>query len=297
MNLLTTIPLFLLLFSLIYLVVDYAFERRNNKKFQIHKYIGRYRKNEENRTFLFMLFEPILKLKKNWIPQRMEEQLNIKLDKANLKITPIEFLLKKLVISIFVFLFALIYAWIFPQYKLIILTVGLIISALVFFYENVRLNSIIKSRELRLELELPELMIPLGFMLSKFSAFEATKRSIEYASDSIKPYAEELVAKLELEPGSHEPYIEFAKALNIPSAYQFMVALEQSMKMDEEKSKEIINAQIEVMQKLQSESHDKLVKMRPGLVSKYIIFAYLGMVILIMGISFVSIFDKFVNLF
>ncbi|MED2217022.1 hypothetical protein P4V91_28880, partial [Bacillus thuringiensis] len=113
----------------------------------------------------------------------------------------------------------------------------------------------------------------------------------------IKPYAEELVAKLELEPGSHEPYIEFAKALNIPSAYQFMVALEQSMKMDEEKSKEIINAQIEVMQKLQSESHDKLVKMRPGLVSKYIIFAYLGMVILIMGISFVSIFDKFVNLF
>ncbi len=51
------------------------------------------------------------------------------------------------------------------------------------------------------------------------------------------------------------------------------------------------------MQKLQSESHDKLVKMRPGLVSKYIIFAYLGMVILIMGISFVSIFDKFVNLF
>ncbi|MEC2560290.1 hypothetical protein P9W86_27330, partial [Bacillus cereus] len=247
--------------------------------------------------FLFMLFEPILKLKKNWIPQRMEEELNIKLDKANLKITPIEFLLKKLVISIFVFLFALIYAWIFPQYKLIILTVGLIISALVFFYENVRLNSIIKSRELRLELELPELMIPLGFMLSKFSAFEATKRSIEYASDSIKPYAEELVAKLELEPGSHEPYIEFAKALNIPSAYQFMVALEQSMKMDEEKSKEIINAQIEVMQKLQSESHDKLVKMRPGLVSKYIIFAYLGMVILIMGISFVSIFDKFVNLF
>ncbi|EEM38225.1 Hypothetical membrane protein [Bacillus thuringiensis serovar sotto str. T04001] len=43
----------------------------------------------------------------------MEEELNIKLDKANLKITPIEFLLKKLVISIFVFLFALIYAWIF----------------------------------------------------------------------------------------------------------------------------------------------------------------------------------------
>lgn len=66
----------------------------------------------------------------------MEEELNIKLDKANLKITPIEFLLKKLVISIFVFLFALIYAWIFPQYKLIILTVGLIISALVFFYET-----------------------------------------------------------------------------------------------------------------------------------------------------------------
>lgn len=84
-------------------------------------------------------------------------------------------MLKKLVISIFVFLFSLIYVWVFPQYKLIILIIGLVLSALIFFYENVRLNSIIKSRELRLELELPELMIPLGFMLEKFSAFEATK--------------------------------------------------------------------------------------------------------------------------
>ncbi|MCE0553118.1 hypothetical protein LQK80_00505 [Bacillus thuringiensis] len=44
-------------------------------------------------------------------------------------------------------------------------------------------------------------MISLAYMIGKYTAYEATKRSIEYASDNLRPLVKNLIAQIELDPG------------------------------------------------------------------------------------------------
>ncbi|MEB9661732.1 hypothetical protein P4J32_29755, partial [Bacillus cereus] len=94
-----------------------------------------------------------------------------------------------------------------------------------------------------------------------------------------------------------EPYLEFARQLDIPEAYQFMVSLQQAMVMDESRSREIINNQIKLMRRLRAESYETLVASRPGMVFKYLISTYLCIIVFVIGFSFTSIYEKFVHMF
>lgn len=297
MKLLSMIPLFLLLFFLVFIIIGMVLEKQKNKKFKMHQLINKNKRKKEDTSLLYEIFWPILKLRKNWLPKRTEEKLREELKKANWNQQPIEFVLSKIVISVFVFSIFILEALIFPHFKNVILVFGLGFAIMAYFHRNYSLKSAIKARRFRLELELPEFMLPLAYMMKKYPTYEATKRSVEYAPANIKPLVEELVTKIDLEPDSFEPYLDFAKKTEVPLAHQFMSAVQQARETDEQKSAKILDNQIELMRKLRAESYLHLANTRPGLVSKYIGISYLGMIVLVLGLSFTALFSKFVNLF
>ncbi|MGQ7053688.1 hypothetical protein ACUN3C_10140, partial [Bacillus cereus group sp. BceL245] len=184
-----------------------------------------------------------------------------------------------------------------PDLKIVIFPLALVFAVMGFYVKESKLNSNVKAKQLRMQLELPEYMISLAYMIGRYTAYEATKRSIEYASDNLRPLVENLIAQIELEPGNFEPYLEFAREVDIPAAYQFMVALQQAMVMDESQSREIINNQIKLMRRLRAESYETLVASRPGMVFKYLISIYLCIIVFVIGFSFTSIYEKFVHMF
>lgn len=240
---------------------------------------------------------PILKLKKNWISQEREKELEKKLKKVNSSLTPMEFIISKLTFSIINFLVIASLIFYVPDLKIVIFPLALVFAVMGFYVKESKLNSNVKAKQLRMQLELPEYMISLAYMIGRYTAYEATKRSIEYASDNLRPLVENLIAQIELEPGNFEPYLEFAREVDIPAAYQFMVALQQAMVMDESQSREIINNQIKLMRRLRAESYETLVASRPGMVFKYLISTYLCIIVFVIGFSFTSIYEKFVHMF
>ncbi|TXR64558.1 hypothetical protein [Bacillus sp. AR18-7] len=297
MNLITMIPLFILMFVLTYLIVDMILERKNEQKYKIHNFLEQYKKEQETRTFIYVFLQPILQMRKSWLPKKREEKLREKLAKANSKLTPIEFVLNNIVLAIFVSGFSLIYIFIFPQWKEIIMGISLVAGILAYIRGNLKVNKAIKARKLQVQLELPEYMIPLGYMLGKYTTYQATLLSLEYASENLKPHVEELITQMELNPGSYEPYLEFAQKIDEPVAYQFMIALQQAMKLDPIKSKKVIANQINLMRNLRAESYRQLNRMRPSMVSKYIYMCLITMMFLPLGLAFVSIMEKFAKLF
>lgn len=297
MNLVSMIPLLLLLFFLVYFIIDMIQDRKTDKKYKIHNFIEQYKKNQEERTLLYLFLQPILSFRQSWMPKKMEDNLSEKLKKLNSSLTPIEFVLNKIMMSIFVFCMTLSYMFFFPQWKVYIIGGACISSIVALIHGFSKLNKGIKARELQLKLELPEYMIPLGVMLGKYSTYEATKRSLEYASDNLRPYVEDLITQIELNPGKFEPYMEFAKKVEIPVAYQFMIALQQSMVLNESKSKEVIANQIQIMRRLRAETYRQLAKFRPSLVSKYIYLTLTTMMFMPLGLCFVVVMDKFTKMF
>ncbi|MEH0005339.1 hypothetical protein R6231_12485 [Bacillus cytotoxicus] len=297
MNLYPLILLFILVLLFVLVAYNLVLERQKSKRFQIYSIVKKSNVANKRQPILYTILYPILKLKKNWISQEREKELEKKLKKVNSSLTPMEFIISKLTFSIINFLVIASLIFYVPDLKIVIFPLALVFAVMGFYVKESKLNSNVKAKQLRMQLELPEYMISLAYMIGRYTAYEATKRSIEYASDNLRPLVENLIAQIELEPGNFEPYLEFAREVDIPAAYQFMVALQQAMVMDESQSREIINNQIKLMRRLRAESYETLVASRPDMVFKYLISTYLCIIVFVIGFSFTSIYEKFVHMF
>lgn len=133
--------------------------------------------------------------------------------------------------------------------------------------------------------QIPEYLHHFAVLLEDLTPFDATKKSVEYAGSLLQPYVNRLVDQISMYPASFAPYYEFAESVGLREAKEFVVALEQMMKVDSKAASKIINDQIQIMNELQEEAYDDLIESRPLKVEPYInamLFPFIGLIMTIL---------------
>ncbi|MCM3227706.1 hypothetical protein [Terribacillus saccharophilus] len=157
-------------------------------------------------------------------------------------------------------------------------------------------NEIKKSKmfyEQQMKIELPDYLSAFGVLLEKNTPYEATRKSIDYAGDLLKPFVQDLITQIDLYPASNKPYEDFAEAVGIREAKEFIIMLNQMNKVSAADSKRIIGNQLRVMDALQEETYNEQIEDRPDEVQKYIMPMIFPLVSIIFTFVFVMLSNTF----
>ncbi|MEH6944645.1 hypothetical protein V7014_22970, partial [Bacillus sp. JJ722] len=120
-----------------------------------------------------------------------------------------------------------------------------------------------------------------------------TKKSIEHAGSHIKPLVEDLIAQIVLYPSSSKPYMDFADSIQLREAKEFVMVLNQIMKVDADAAKRLIEDQITIMKELQEETYMELLETHPDKVERYIMPMIFPLIAIILTFIFIMIADAF----
>lgn len=194
-----------------------------------------------------------------YLPQSKEEEIRkklLKLDMSN--ITPKQYLLRFILIGIVVLLISLLAGILTGEY-LIFSASGLVFLVISIVQPFRALDSMLNEKQLKLRLELPEYMEAFALMLQQLPLYEVTRKSIDFAGPTLRPYIERLLVDIELNPGSNQPYLRMAEELNIPEMKQFMVSITQAMNVDQEKAQQIIVEELNAVEELRENSFMELI--------------------------------------
>lgn len=262
------IPVFALIFVLIYWVVNTLLESNRNKKLNFSEYIQNLEQKEENKSALQRILYPIsnnigMKVK---ISKSKEEALSEQLKKAMYDITPQEFIASQIMHAGLFTAFAVMF-WLLSGNKIFIYLV--MVAPFMYFYPKYLLKKRIATVQMMKRMELPSYFNPLGILMFSFNPYEAVKRSLKFAGPHLRPYVERLIADIEVYPGSNIPFENFMKGIDITEAQLFITALQQSFQTDQTRSREIIMKQIEMMRKLRDENYRTLIEKKPLEMNKY----------------------------
>ncbi|MFS0783377.1 hypothetical protein [Bacillus sp. 1P06AnD] len=226
---------------------------------------------------------------------KYKRYLEMKLQEARLETPVNRFILQCVLMSVSI-LIVMLFMYSFTHLKLYIY---LAIPLAIFGYMIP--NRIVKKNlayyEQQMKIQLPEYLSNFAILLSTYTPFEATRRSVEYAGSILKPLVEQMVQDIELSPSSTKPYEKFAAAVGLREAREFVVALQQIMKVDSKNSQKIIEDQITIMEQLIEEAENEQIIARPDKVHYYIMPMLFTMVAIIFTFVFVMLADSFSNLY
>lgn len=147
--------------------------------------------------------------------------------------------------------------------------------------------------ERQMKIELPEYLSAFAMLLQSYAPFEATRKSLDYAGTLLKPHVEHLITQIELYPASSRPYEEFAESVDIREAREFIVALNQIIRVDGNAADNIISDQIKIMDELEEEAYNEQIETVPDEVDKYVTPMLFPLVAIIMTFLFILISDTF----
>lgn len=190
---------------------------------------------------------------------------------------------------------AIVYGFVFgstfniPLFTYIAIPLGILLF-------NVPMRQLKKRKQAykrQLRVELPDYLSAFSVLLFSHTPQNAVKKSVEYADGALKPYVERLVTEIELYPADSRPYTNFATAVDVREAKEFMIALEQMMKVDASKSKEIIDYQIEVMNDLQEITYKEEIENRDDVLERYTISMFLPFLLVTFTFLGVMMYTQF----
>lgn len=221
------------------------------------------------------------------LSSEVEAKLEAQFKEAVMNITPQQFYTNKILYPVvFVSLFLLL-AFIQQETKTVFYVLAAV-STLVYFYPDYILKQRLKNAKAMRRFELPNYLTPLGLMMYSYTPFQAVKKSLKFAGPHLKPYVEKLVIEMEMYPSSTKPFQKFADSLNIPEAQTFMTALQQAIKTDPSRSRDIIQKQINLMRRLREENYLMIIENRPLAMNKYN-FMLIACVLLIPAVVLINV--------
>lgn len=222
------------------------------------------------------------------------ENLRLKLRQAGMKQSPETFIAQKIVYSL---LMALLFITLYVVHqKTIMLGFAVGSSILMYFYPNRILSKNIKYANAMRKLELPDYLTPLAKLMSSFTPYQAVKECEKFTGPFLKPYVEQLMVDIDLEPGSIKPFQKFASQIGVPQAQLFVVAIQQAMTTDRQRSKVILEKQRVIMMRLREESYNELINKKPLVVNKYNTIMLFNMALIVLSMMvyvFFSLFSGF----
>lgn len=221
--------------------------------------------------------------------KRFKANLEYQLHDAKMDVDAKQFVRKRIVLAMCISSSMLfLYAWTkFSLYLVLSLPLGLLVFMLSF--------RIIKkwkqAYETKMKMELPEYLSAFAVLLKSYTPYVATRKSLDYAGELLKPYVARLITQMELYPASQKPYETFAE--DVPEAKEFMIALNQMMKVDSQQADNIIREQIQIMDELLLEAYREQIEVRPQQVERYITPMLFPLIAIILTFLCVLISDTF----
>jgi len=176
-----------------------------------------------------------------------------------------------------------------PLFSYIALPIGLYVF-------NIPMNQL-KKRKIRYQKELKLDFIKwassLTILLKNKTPLNAIKESSSFAGENLKEHVDLLIREIELYPTDTAPYINFAERIELREAKSFMVAIQQMMKVSNQKASEILKQQLGVMRRLQKSAYEEAIETRGGEVERYSIFMLVPLAILMFTYIGVMMVDRF----
>ncbi|RTR28091.1 hypothetical protein EKG37_17460 [Robertmurraya yapensis] len=222
---------------------------------------------------------------------KYKEHLEGELADARLDVTVTRFIVRRLILTLLMVGAALVLYKISDMNLYLYLAIPLGVLAYILPKRNLKKHKLHFERQMKIEL--PEYLSAFAVLLQSYNAFDATRRSVEYAGPLLRPFVDHMVTQIELYPSSHKPYQDFAETIGIREAKEFVVALQQIMKVDAAAANQIISSQIKIMDDLQEEAYNEMIEVRPDEVQNYITPMLFPMVAIILTFLFVMIGDAF----
>ncbi|CAI6330738.1 hypothetical protein [Bacillus subtilis] len=289
MNIILQVGQVLLLLSIItlaYKVITLIIEARTSKKFVLKGYL---QQQEEQKKDIQK--EKISFLERIISFEKYKRYLELELMEARMETSVSRFIIRRVTLTILVTVITLSFYFVTDSKLFLYLAIPLGILTYSIPKKTIQKNKNYFDQQMRIEL--PDYLSAFAVLLQSYTPFEATKKSIDYAGNLLKPYVEELITQIELYPASPKPYQEFADALDIREAREFMAALNQLMNVDAKSADRIIQDQIKIMDELQEEAFNEQIENRPEEVEKFITPMLFPLVAIIMTFLFVMIGDAF----
>lgn len=228
--------------------------------------------------------------------EKYRQYVEARLDEAKSTKTFRQFMMKRFIFSTV----AIVYGFGFgvalniPLFTYIAVPLGILMF-------NVPMKQLEKQRvsyKRQIRVELPDYLSAFSILLYSHTPQNAVKESIHYTDGVLKPYVEQLITDIELYPSDSRPYTNFAQAVDVREAKEFMIALEQMMKVDANKSKEIIDYQIEIMNELQDLTYEEEVENREDVLERYTLTMLLPFIVVtftFIGVLMYTQFQGFVT--
>lgn len=223
-----------------------------------------------------------------------EKKLEEKFKQANMVQDIYDVLARTILTSVMsgvaIFLLSLVFL---PAYVGILLTVIVIGFAL--YQPFAEINGKIKSVQTQRAIELPHFIKTVITLLITQTSYDAIKIATDLAMPSIKPHAQKLLTEIGQYPNSPVPYDNFAKALNLKQARQFMNLLYQSLDLSQKNSLEFLEKLRDMSDSMEKQAAKKMSLSQQSSMRKYnrILFACLIVLPLsLMGVVFYDAFSK-----
>lgn len=261
MNQIVSFILLILIAILAYRTFLLILEARMSKRFVLKSFLQDEEESDEKATS-YSWVERITSFKK------YKKYLEATFEEAGLDLNPTTFTIQRVLMGIgILMLMGFLYKFSGMTFYLFLSIPFAIIAYML------PMRSVKKAKDKykqKLKMELPEfLSCFIIYLQSGFTPYEATKRSVEYAGEILKPHVERLITQIELYPASQRPYDEFAENVGIREAREFVVALNQIMKVDAESADRILQDQLAILNALEEEAYNELIEQRPEQVEKY----------------------------
>ncbi|MED5094550.1 hypothetical protein [Bacillus safensis] len=278
--------LLLAIIILAYKAILLLMDARVSKKFVLKSFIS---KDEDKTTTIedanTTVLERLLSIKK------YKRHLENELQKAGMNISAERFIFKRILLTVIIT--ALILSLFVITGVKLYLYLSIPIAFLIYRIPKKQIDKNKKYISNQMKIEMPEYLSSFAVLLQSYTPYEATKKSIDYSGDMLRPYVADLITHIELYPSSPKPYMDFAEKVNIREAREFVSALNQLMNVDRSNANQIISDQIKIMDELQEEGFNEQLEDRPEQVEKFIS----PMLFPLVGIIFTFLFILISNAF
>ena len=218
--------------------------------------------------------------------RKYKEYLEIEMKEAQYEKTVEAFLLQRIIMAISLLLMMVLF------YRASNETLFLYLSIPVAFFmyklPKKQLQKRKKHNKHQLKSQLTEYLYHFALMLEGvaegfYTPLKATQKSADYAGTLLKPHVEHLITQINLYPASYKPYHDFAEAVPLREAKEFMTALEQLMKVDAKTASKIIKDQIQIMDELQEEAYNEQIESYPDRVEPFIDLMLMPFVLILLA--------------
>lgn len=275
----------LVIVLLAYILTDKIIKRSKKKKFIMKSFLQKKEQTDSKLTY----FEKFTSF------QKYKRHLQAELNESNSPESVEKYLIKRVCFSLLATL-QMFFIYIVTDYAFFLI-LSIPAAILAFFLQGKQLAKLKNRNYVKKKKQLLDYLIHFALLLKNYTPKDAVIKSRDYAGPLIKPKVNELLTKINLNNGSHEPFYEFANDLNMYEAREFMAAVEQLVKVNAKDAELIIKTQINNLHDKQEEAYEEQVEIQASLVEPYLISMLYPQFIILMIMLIVLIIEILSSLF